>query len=186
MVSLRPGQRTFSTVPLLTLSCSYNSPGLHSPHHSNNRQDVLLFQIFLTSESRTHCSDTITTVDSISGHDAVSQPMSHSTLMIFKPLGPPRFRCSVPGKRSHMLRCHPPIMAFSRVSFISFSDYILPVMDPPSAPKNYPPPPHRTSFSARHLTHSLPNGDGVCPDDDIKTPHQPDSASPQPPHSPSS
>ena len=54
-------------------------------------------------------------------------------------------------------------------------------------PKELSPPPHRTSFSARHLTHSLPNGDGVCPDDDIKTPTNRTLPLPNPPpRSPSS
>ena len=49
--SLRPGQWTFSMVPLLVLSCSCNSLDLHRTYHRNNgyNQQGVLFQNFPAS-----------------------------------------------------------------------------------------------------------------------------------------
>ena len=121
---------------------------------------------FKISLPRVHCSATTTT-------------MSRYTPMIFKSLGTPRFECSVRGNRATCSDVILPIITFSRVSFISFSDYSS-GYGSTIRPKELSRP-HRISFSTYHLVHPLPNDDDVCPYDDIKPPHQQDSASSQPP-----
>ena len=169
--SLRP-LRSVDILNGSSPSCSRNSLDLHSAYHCNNgyNQQGVLFQNFPASGPLLRYHHYHVTL-----HPHEIQVSRTSAV---------RVKCS--RKQGHVLRCHPPHNnLLPRLVYIILRLlFRLWIYHPP---QRIIPPPHGTSFSAYHLVYSLPNGDDVCPYDNIKPPPPSTALCLFPtPHSPSS